>query len=68
MSEWTYSRRFGVGPFVITDEWPESEMIIQVVSITSRIMGVEVSEVTRRRSCSGRWICQVFGGSKEAGS
>ena len=31
-------------------------MNIQMASITSGIMGVEVPEVTRRRSCSGRWV------------
>jgi hypothetical protein len=31
------------------------------------IMGVEVPEVTRHRSCSGRQICQILGGSKRRG-
>ena len=46
---------------------PESEMIIQVVGVSSGIMGVEIPEVTRCWSCSGRRICQVLGGSKRQG-
>ena len=42
-------------------------MNIQMVIITSGIMGVEVPEVTRRRSYSGRQICQILGGSKRQG-
>ena len=42
-------------------------MIIQVVSIILGIMGVEVPEVTRCRSCSGRQICQILRGSKRRG-
>ena len=59
-----YSQRFRVGSFVIADEWPELEMIIQVVSITSGIMAVEVPEVARHWSCSGCQICQILRGSK----
>ena len=42
-------------------------MNIQVVSITSGIMGVEVPEVTRHQSCPGHRICQILGGLKRRG-
>ena len=53
--------------FITTDEGPESKMDISMMDITSRIMGVEVPEVTRHRSCSRRWSCQILGGSKRRG-
>ena len=42
-------------------------MNIQVVSISSGIMGIEVMEVTRCWSFSGRRICQVLRGLKRQG-
>ena len=49
------------------DEWPEAELTIHVRAYHHGFMVVEVPEVTRRRSCSRRWICQVLGGLKRRG-
>ena len=42
-------------------------MSIHMSSISSKIRGVNVPEVTRRQSCSRRRGCQVLGGSKRRG-